>query len=93
MYLVMTDKRNILDLTAEQISYIPKVILVRDFGDYVEHIWSKLPEHLQRDVEVQRHRVCREHYNRPWQRTHIDGPPPLIRNCVECSSRRKTTWV
>jgi hypothetical protein len=93
MFVVLTRKRDILDLTAEQLRYVPKVILLREFGDYVERVWSKLPEHLQRDVEVSRYRVCREHYNGPSRRTHVDGSPPLIKDCDECSSPPRITWV
>jgi len=35
-------------------------------------------------LEVQTYRRCYEHYNRSWQRTHIDGPAPLIKDCREC---------
>jgi hypothetical protein len=90
MFVLLTEKRDILGLTSEQLRHIPKDILLRDFGNYVEHIWDKLPEHLRNDIEVQECRLCLEHYNQPWQRTHIDGPPPSIKDCVECSSKRKT---
>lgn len=90
MFLPLTSKRNILEFTAEQLQFVPKIILLRDFGDYVEQLWDRLPEHVKLDPEVQRYRACLEHYNRPWQRTHIDGPPPLIRNCTECSKKRDT---
>jgi hypothetical protein len=91
MFVILKEKRDILDLTAEQLRHLPKEILLQEFGNYVEYIWDKLPEDLRNDVEVQEYRVCLEHYNQPWQRTHIDGPPPTIKNCGECQSRRKTT--
>ena len=91
MFLVPTDTRAILDLTVEQLQYLPKIVLLREFGDYVERLWDKLPEHLRADTEVQSYRVCLKHYNRSWQRTHIDGPPPLIRNCGECQSARQAS--
>lgn len=88
MFLAVTKKCDILSLTADQLRYIPKVILLSEFGDYVEEIWDRLPEYLRTDVEVQRHRLCREHWNRPCDRDHVDGPPPpLIKDCPQCSSR------
>ena len=30
-------------LSAEQLQYIPKVILLRMCGDYIDHVWDKLP--------------------------------------------------
>lgn len=84
MFLLLSDKREILNLTAEQLQYIPKIVLLREFENFVESLWERLPEHLKADPEVQRCRPCLKHYNRSWQRTHIDGPPPLIKNCDEC---------
>lgn len=89
MFLIATDKRDILEWSPEQLRFIPKVVLLRDFGNYVEQLWDKLPDHLKIDPEVRSYRACMEHYNRPDQRTHIDGPPPLIRNCAVCRSIRR----
>ncbi|KYN30127.1 hypothetical protein ALC57_00410, partial [Trachymyrmex cornetzi] len=36
----------------EQLRYIPKVVLLRVYGDYIEHVWHKLPEHVKADSEV-----------------------------------------
>ncbi|KYN41683.1 hypothetical protein ALC56_03903 [Trachymyrmex septentrionalis] len=79
MFFFLTDKRGILDFTAEQLQYIPRIVLLHEFENYVELLWDRLPEHLKTDPEVQRCRPCIEHYNR--QRTHINGPPSLIKNC------------
>ena len=84
MFFLLMDKRGILDFTAEQLQYIPKIIILQEFVNYVELLWDRLPEHLKMDPEVQRCLPCIEHYNRSWQRTHIDGPPALIKNCDIC---------
>lgn len=84
MFVLPTNRREILALTAEQLQYVPKIVLLNRYHAYVEQLWDRLPEYLKADREVQSYRACLEHYNRPWQRTHIDGPPPLIRNCGEC---------
>jgi len=60
---------------------ISQIVLLQNFGDYVERLWDKLPEYVKADSEVQQYRSCMRHYNQPWQRTHIDGPPPLIKDC------------
>ena len=78
---------DILDFTAEQLQFIPKIVLLRDFGSYVEQLWDKLPEHIKADSEVRQYRRCMRHYNQPWQQTHIDGPTPLIKNCGECQRK------
>lgn len=80
----MSDTRDIRDLTSEQLKYIPKVVLLREFPKHIDVLWDRLPEHIRADSEVQQYRRCLEHYNRPWHRTHIDGPAPLIKDCGEC---------
>ncbi|KYN39370.1 hypothetical protein ALC56_06239 [Trachymyrmex septentrionalis] len=36
MFFLLTDKRGILDFTVEQLQYIPKIILLQKFENYVE---------------------------------------------------------
>ncbi|KAG5339162.1 PZRN4 protein, partial [Acromyrmex charruanus] len=49
------------DLSAEQLQYILKVEFLRLYGDYIDYVWDKLPEHMT-DSEVQ---TCDKHYNQP----------------------------
>jgi len=84
MYFMLKHPCDVLDLTTEQLRNVPKTALLHICGDYVHHVWDKLPAHLQEDPEVRTYRRCLEHYNQPWQRTHIDGPAPLIKDCGEC---------
>ena len=88
MLLYLSVKNDILKLTAEQLQFIPKIILLQNFEEYVELLWDRLPEHIKADSEIQQLRRCDKHYNQPWQRTHIDGPAPLIKNCSECLRKR-----
>ncbi|KYQ53671.1 hypothetical protein ALC60_04438 [Trachymyrmex zeteki] len=90
MYLGLCHPSDIRDLSAEQLQYIPKVVLLRVYGDYMDHVWNKLPEHVKADSEVRTYRRCDEHYNQSWQRTHIYGPAPKIRDCSE--RRRRATY-
>ncbi|KYN44632.1 hypothetical protein ALC56_00919 [Trachymyrmex septentrionalis] len=80
MYLALSHPSDIRNLGAEQLQYIPKVVLLRVYGDYIEHVWDQLPEHVKADSEVRTFRRCDEHYNQLWQRTHIDGPAPKIKD-------------
>jgi hypothetical protein len=89
MFPILTDRRDILNLTAEELEFVPKIVLLRNFEKYVQLLWDRLPEHIKADPEVRSYRACLEHYNRPWQRTHIDGPPPLIKDCHECNRLRQ----
>ncbi|KYN09174.1 hypothetical protein ALC57_18713 [Trachymyrmex cornetzi] len=71
MYLALCHPSDILDLSAEQLQYIPKIVLLRMYGDYIDYVWNKLPGHVKADSEIRTYRRCAEHYNQPWQRTHI----------------------
>ena len=75
---------NILQLSADELEYVPKVILLKNFGRYVEHLWERLPQHIKADPEVRGYRRYEKHYNQPWQRTHIDGPAPYRKDCDLC---------
>ena len=54
---------DILKLSARELEYVPKVILVKKFGQYVEHLWERLPQHIKADPEVRGYRRCQDHYN------------------------------
>jgi len=89
MFLTLSHPCDILNLSAEQLEYIPKIVLLRVYGNYIDRIWQKLPQHIRADAEVQTYRRCKEHYNQPWQECHIDGPAPRIKDCDECQHRAK----
>jgi len=80
MFLIMSDNCNIHDLIIEQLKYIPKVILLREFH-CIDVLWVKLPEHLKANSKFQQYR-CLKHYNLPCHRIHFDGLAPLIKNCT-----------
>lgn len=60
-----------------------KLILTDVEGRRLERIWDILPENMKQQAEFQLRLPCYEHYNRPWMRTHIDGPPPPKYKCCE----------
>ncbi|KYN21906.1 hypothetical protein ALC57_05712 [Trachymyrmex cornetzi] len=39
MYLALHHPSDILDLSAEQLQYISKVVLLRVYGDYIDYVW------------------------------------------------------
>lgn len=84
MALLVVNKSTLHSATAEELEYVPKILLLRDYADEVGIIWDRLPAHIKADPEVQSYRRCLKHYNLPTQRDHIDGPPPMIRECSEC---------
>jgi len=58
MFVLLSSPSDILDLTVEQLRYIPKPVLLRVCGHYVHHLWDRLPEHLKADSEIQQYRRC-----------------------------------
>jgi len=46
------------NLTAKELEYIPKIILLREFKNYINQLWDRLPEHIKADLKVQQHRRC-----------------------------------
>jgi len=93
MYLVLYHPSDIRDLSVEQLQYISKVVPLRVCVYYIEHVWDKLPKHVKADSEVRTYHRCDEHYNQPWQRTHIDGPAQKIKDCSECQRRAAVCWI
>ncbi|KYM96049.1 hypothetical protein ALC62_13299 [Cyphomyrmex costatus] len=66
MYFALHHRSSdIRELNAEQLQYIPKIVLLQVYGDYIDHVWDRLPEHIRADSEVQRYRRCLKHYNLP----------------------------
>ncbi|KYN12420.1 hypothetical protein ALC57_15407 [Trachymyrmex cornetzi] len=89
MLLIVSDTCDVHSLTAKELEYIPKIILLRKFKNYIDQLWDRLPEHIKADSEIQQHRLCLKHYNLSTHRSHIDGPAPFIKNCSESVSN----WV
>ena len=87
MFVLLSSAFDLRGLSAEQLQYIPKIVLLQKCGNSIHYVWDKLPEHIKADPEVQTYRRCFEHYNQPWMRTHIDGPAPMIRDCSECQRK------
>lgn len=50
----------------------------------LERMWDWLPEVYRQREDIIELLPCREHYNLPNSRTHIDGPPPSRKNCRAC---------
>jgi len=71
--------------------YTVKVIFLHVYGDYTDHVWDKLPEHVKADSKVRTYRRCDEHYNR--QQTHIDGPASKRKDSSECRRHAAVCWI
>jgi len=59
-------------LIAKELEYIPKIILLQKFKNYIDQLWDKLSEHIKADSEVQQHRRCLKHCEFTSLRTSVD---------------------
>ena len=55
-------------VSAEQLQYITKIVLLRMYGEYIEHIWIKLPEHEKTDISII---AATSTTNQPWHTSTV----------------------
>ncbi|KYN09203.1 hypothetical protein ALC57_18696 [Trachymyrmex cornetzi] len=70
MFLIVSDNCDVYSLTAKQLEYIPKIILLREFKYYIDQLWDRLPDHIKADSEIQTTKEKNE------------NTPTLGNNCV-----------
>jgi len=39
-------------LTAKELKYIPKIILLLEFKNYIDQLWDRLPEHIKANSKI-----------------------------------------
>ncbi|KYQ51995.1 hypothetical protein ALC60_08891 [Trachymyrmex zeteki] len=61
MFLIISD--DLHSLTSKELEYIPKIILLREFENFIDVLWDRLPKHIRANLEIQRYRRCLKHYN------------------------------
>lgn len=71
-----------IDFTDEEIAAIPKEMYMSVLSREVDGLWSRLPAEYREDTQMQKYRRCWEHHN--TGRVHVDGFPPMRKNCVLC---------
>ncbi|KYQ58437.1 hypothetical protein ALC60_02573 [Trachymyrmex zeteki] len=54
MFLIISD--DLHSLTSKELEYIPKIILLREFENFIHVLWDRLSEHIRADSEAQRYR-------------------------------------
>jgi hypothetical protein len=52
------------------------------------HAWDLLSQELRSDCEVASRLPCFKHHHKLGDRTHVDGPPPAIFDCLACRKER-----
>jgi len=51
MFLMVSDNCDVQSLMAEQLKYIPKIVLLREFC--IDQLWNRLFEYIRADSEIQ----------------------------------------
>ncbi|XP_076267022.1 uncharacterized protein LOC143200469 [Rhynchophorus ferrugineus] len=71
-------------LTKDQLQTLPLGVLKRLSAVTLWEIWNDLNEEIKANTELQGHLPCLEHFNRPEDECHFDGPPPSKYRCSVC---------
>lgn len=71
-------------LTKNELESFPKYFLIKHYSKFITLLWDRLPEHLQCDSEIQSYHKCNDHFNPPWELTHVDAIGPIRRDCEKC---------
>lgn len=79
-YAKYWNRGRVLEFTDEEVAAIPKEMYVSILSREVDHLWSRLPIEYRKDLR--KYRRCMKHYNIGTD--HVDGPPPMRKECVEC---------
>ena len=45
--LIVSDNCDVYSLTAKELEYISKIILLQKFKNYINQLWNRLPEHIK----------------------------------------------
>ncbi|KYQ47056.1 hypothetical protein ALC60_13931 [Trachymyrmex zeteki] len=56
MFLISDDLHSLI---SKELEYIPIIILLREFENFIDVLWDRLPEHIRADSEVQRYQLWR----------------------------------
>jgi len=70
MFLMVSDNRDVQSLTVEQLKYIPKIVLLREFRNSIDQLWNRLSEHIRGNLKIQQYCWYLKQYNLPYHQTH-----------------------
>lgn len=83
--------RSLLKMSKEQLSDMPKQVMIGCAAHEIALVWDKLPKHLQNDIDILKYQYCQEHYsNNEDSGSNIDvndGPSPRKIFCCYCKVR------
>jgi hypothetical protein len=76
----------LLDMSPDELKYMPKEVMIACASDEIAYVWYKLPKHLKNDADIKKYEYCTEHQDlrsAPGEDV-IDGPPPRRLFCCYC---------
>lgn len=80
--------RSLTKMSRQQLSNLPKEVIIGCASNEIALVWDKLPEHLQNDIDVLKYQYCTEHYNNDSRAASSDvndGPIPRKIFCCYCN--------
>ena len=83
--------RSLLKMSKEQLSDMPKEVMIGCAAHEIAIVWDKLPKNLQDDIDILKYQYCQEHYSKDDDiRSNVDvndGPSPRRIFCCYCKVR------
>lgn len=85
---VFSKYKTLTKLTKEQLTALPKEVIISCASNEIAWVWDKLPEHLKNDIDIMKYQYCLEHYSddSTSHSTDVnDGPIPRKYLCCYCN--------
>lgn len=81
--------RSLMKMSRQQLSDMPKEVMIACAPHEIALVWDKLPQHLQNDIDILKYQYCLEHSNNNSENDINgdvnDGPPPRKLICCYCN--------
>ena len=76
-------KKCLQDMTTEELTDLPKEVIIACVTNEIAYVCHKLPECLKKDPEIAEHKYCTEHYSQR-KGDNVDHPPLRRIFCCYC---------
>ena len=79
------DGNSLRNLTRAELAILPASFIEHYVRHDIHYVWDLLPDSFTSNPDMSKYRRCLVHYNLPVSKIHIDGPPPMIKDCYICN--------
>jgi len=76
---------SLIYMSENELSYLPKEVIIGCASEQIPYVWSKLPTSLQNDSDIKKYLYCTDHYQTVDSNDVNDGPPPRRIFCCYCN--------